>query len=317
MRVLVDGYIYGRSRFGGMVRYFDSLIRELSNRGYYVGLLLTHEIADHPSLPLTKEFVQTIVTTANTSSSEWDVLLASPSSDASVRARRTILTVHDLIDELHPELVDESSRFAGGTAPGLSETVRRADCIVAISQATKDDLLRYCDSPPGEITVVHHGADAAFLRPAHCFQDDSLHVLNRLGITKPYILVVGGRHGYKNVLKALTAYGTSGSADAYAFVAVGSQTTYSDEERDLIDRLRLDNVLLTGYIGDVDLARLYSSTSLFIMPSLLEGFGLPVLEAMACGAPVACSTTPALVEIGGGIPVFFDGTSVDAIAAGM
>jgi glycosyltransferase involved in cell wall biosynthesis len=311
-RLLVDGYIYSRSRFGGVVRYYDNLVTHLVDLGATVDLLIEKPLPDHNSLRALHncgvEFVSDI-------EHNYDAFLASYYSVASCIKPR-VLTVHDLIDELLPEQMPASARWTDWEY-GLSKrtAISAADRIIAVSHTTKSDLVRIYGVPPPSVITIYHGIERTFLHASDVDKDYHRAEVSRFGLPSLFVLYVGGRDGYKNFAKLLTAFGIADLPRSFALVAVGSQKEFSAEEQKIISRDRLaGRVLLMGFVTDTVLASLYSCTSLVVMPSLYEGFGLPLIEALSCGARVACSRAPSFVEIGGGFPFLFNADNEEAIA---
>lgn len=180
------------------------------------------------------------------------------------------------------------------------QVARNCDLLLAISNATREDVIARLGFPEDRVVNIHAAADARFRRldTPHEVHDATL---RRLGITRKYVLYTGNDDFRKNIRGAL---------EAFAFLPVALRREYqlvlnqADKQRivtELLPRygLTLDEVVITGYVNDVELVVLLNCCDLFIFPSLYEGFGLPVLEAMACGAPVIGgdnSSIPELIE---------------------
>ncbi len=226
----------------------------------------------------------------------------------------TVVTIHDLGYLHEPESHADRSRAYLDWSTRWS--VRAAQRIIAISQATKNDLMRFYGVPPSKVTVVYHGVDTQFRRTS----DDEINRAKRnLGIAGPFILFVGTVQPRKNLVRLISAFDTI--ADRYPdiqLVLAGKMGWKTDEIVATASRSPyLNRIKLPGHVPDADLPALYSAAELFALPSLYEGFGMPVLEAMACGTPVLISDRGALPEIGGDSAVIVDPTSVDDIANGL
>ena len=223
----------------------------------------------------------------------------------------SVLTVHDLIFRLFPEHHKRLNYWYLNAA--LPLYCRRASAIIAVSQATKRDLVRLYGLDPGKITVIHEAA-APHFAPASPAQMAGVRA--RYGLPDDYLLHVGTIEPRKNLNRLLeAAYGLRRAGHDIRLVMVGSRGWLYESFFQRLEELALgDAVILPGYVPDSDLAAIYSGAKLVAVPSLYEGFGLPVLEAMACGAPVVCSNTSSLPEVGGQAARYFDPTDVGAMA---
>lgn len=196
------------------------------------------------------------------------------------------------------------------------------DRIVAISENTKQDLVRFYGLPSDRIEVIYPSFSSRFHE--HNILPEKLpHVLRKYGIRSPYMLSVGGLAVHKNVYTALRAFlsliGKGHLAD-YTFVIVGEQSHTHVDERllGLASQHGEFRVRLTGAVNEDDLLYIYAGASLFLYPSLYEGFGIAPLEAMSCGVPVLASTAGPLPEVLAGSARMIDlVTDVDAVAEGM
>jgi glycosyltransferase involved in cell wall biosynthesis len=228
----------------------------------------------------------------------------------------TVVTIHDLgyraFPEAHPPLarryLDWSTRW--------SATVARR--VIVPSEATARDLSAAYGTPPGRIVVIPHGHHPRF-RPLDTSAVDA--GLARLGIARPYLLFVGTLQPRKNLSRVLAAFerlaagGWSGQ-----LVLVGQRGWLSDPIFAAIarpDSPAHGRVHLTGYLDDEDVPIVYNGAEALVFPSLYEGFGLPALEAMACGTPVLTSDTTSLPEVVGDAALKVDPLDTVAIADGL
>lgn len=213
------------------------------------------------------------------------------------RAWKSVVTVHDLAFLLYPEThTPESLRYY----TAARDSVRRAERVIAVSQRTASDTVRLLGVDPARIRVVYEAAAPVYApRPRETLRP----VAGRLGIDmeRPYILFVGTIEPRKNIPFLLEAFALlRGSIDAQLVLA-GPRGWLDAPIFAAHVRLGLgDSARFVGPVGEEDLAVLYSHASVVVLPSLYEGFGLPVVEAMACGAPVLCSKTVPALEIMGG-----------------
>lgn len=312
MKILFDGDIYSRTSFGGMVRYCNQLINGLVERGIQVDLVLS----DRAREPRGSGFPRCRRIQGTVDPDSYDLRHCSYCSGwGTIQAVPRVLTVHDMIDEMLPGPLVQMSSMAGRIVTKAS-AVLQADHVVAISHTTKRDLLRHVDVPEHRISVIHHGLDPALAADLVDSQSGRGRATDFQ--RKPYILHVGGREGYKNFTFLLRAFARSNTKDHATLVAVGSQQHFLADEQVVIDEHGLSaHVALTGYVPDEHLTALYAGAALVVVPSLYEGFGYPLLEAMACGAPIACSSAPALLELGQGVPLVFDPHDVHSAARAL
>jgi len=245
-----------------------------------------------------------------------------------IHPRRCVVTVHDLGYHYHPEAhtlfqnlyLRWSTRY----------NARSATKVLADSDATRRDLMRYYRIPEERIVVVYPGRDEALTPVSNPQALHSVH--SRYGLSKHYFLYVGTLQPRKNLVRLVEAF----AALTVAIRAASKQGEEGGEPvepqlvlagakgwlyAEIFDRARSlglgDHVVFTGYVPDADLPALLSGALAFVFPSLYEGFGLPVLEAMACGTPVICSNASSLPEVGGDAALLVDPLDVDAWANAM
>ena len=223
------------------------------------------------------------------------------------RRDRAVATVHDLGWQVHPELYEPRVRLMYRAL--FPWVLRRADRFIAVSRYTADDLVRRLGVSASRIEVVHHGLDPAFVVPA---------AIPRPPDQSPYLLAVGGVSPRKNTRRLVEAFtrwrDRGGHRAAYRLLITG---TSLDRE---VARHGADlpaGVSLLGYVDKAELPGLYAAAAAFVYPGIYEGFGLPILEAMACGTPVVTSTTGAAPEVAGEAAVLVDPFDVAGIAAGI
>jgi glycosyltransferase involved in cell wall biosynthesis len=211
----------------------------------------------------------------------------------------TVVTVHDLgyrhFPEAHPWrqrlYLEWSTRFSA----------RRATRVIADSAATKRDLTRFCGVPEGKITVVYPGYDDALARV------NAAAVRTRYGLPENYFLHVGTLQPRKNLMRLMEAVS---QAPAPVCLVLAGRAGWMAAP--ITARARW-----LEYVPDEDLAGLYSGAQALVFPSLFEGFGFPVLEAMACGTPVICSNMSSLPEVAGQAALLVDPQDVQALLRAM
>ena len=224
-------------------------------------------------------------------------LLWSPGNTGPLAVSRQVVTVHDAAALDHPEWFER--KFALWYSALLPRLVRRVRAIITVSDFSRDRIVQNTGIKPERINVIPNGVDRRFHRL------DAIavkKVITELGLTDPYILFVGSLEPRKN-LKMLLETWREGNFDG-ASLAVAGATAH------MFRTFQLDplpkGVRLLGRVGDDQLPALYSGAAGFVYGSVYEGFGLPPLEALACGCPVAVSDIPAHREVCGEAACYFD-----------
>jgi glycosyltransferase involved in cell wall biosynthesis len=224
-----------------------------------------------------------------------------------------IVTVHDLALLRWPEQVPR--RRHAFLSRAIPRAVRQARWVIAVSEATKQDVVRTFGIPPERVLVTPLGVDARF-RPAEPGRLAAFR--ERHGLSDPYLLWVGTLEPRKNLPRLLEAFAQLGSEIPHRLVLVGPEGWRTGELAATLERLALgDRVRFTGFVSNEVLPLWYAPADLFLFPSLYEGFGLPILEAMACGTPVVTSNVSSMPEVGGDAACYADPESADAIAAAI
>ena len=233
-----------------------------------------------------------------------------------VHPHRSVVTVHDLGYLYYPEAhrpldrlyLDLSTRY----------NARAATHLIADSSATKRDLIERYGIEPGKITVVYPGYDNTVFQPAR--DEEAIEAVKaRYGIAGDYALFVGTLQPRKNLIRLIEAFSNlQYPISNIQLVIAGKKGWLYWEIFRRVKELGLEgSALFPGYIAADDLPALLSGASLFVFPSLYEGFGLPVLEAMACGTPVVCSNISSLPEVAGDAALLVDPLDVEELAAAM
>ncbi|MFV9503747.1 MAG: glycosyltransferase family 4 protein [Oscillochloridaceae bacterium umkhey_bin13] len=231
----------------------------------------------------------------------------------------SVVTLHDLGYLAFPEAHTARRRLELDLTTRWS--LRAARCVIAISQATKNDLVRHYGANPERIRVVHHGLARDFQPSREPSQLAAVQA--RYDLNQPYFLYVGTLQPRKNLVRLIEAYAMAlpilkATAKPPLLGLAGRKGWLSEPIERRIAELGLGNyVRLLGYVPDADLVSLLSGALAFVFPSLYEGFGMPVLEAMACGTPVLTSNTTALPEVAGDAALLVDPHTTKAIAAGL
>ena len=233
-------------------------------------------------------------------------------------ARRKLVTVHDLAFLFYPDAAMPSlHHYLNVVVP---RSVRRADALVADSRHTAQDLNEQWQVPLDRITVVQGAVDHAHFRPVHDSQQLA-EVRQRYGLgQRPYILALSRLEPRKNFVRLIEAFAAARAAAQlpHRLVIGGRKGWLYESIFARVQELGLaEDVLFPGFVAEADLPALYSGAAFFAYPSLYEGFGLPIVEAMACGAPVLTGDNSCLPEAGGPGAIYVRAEDVDSIAEGI
>lgn len=240
-------------------------------------------------------------------------VLWSPANAGPIHHARHVVTIHDASVLDHPEWF--SAGFAAWYRFLLPRLAKNAVRILTVSEFSRKRLAETLSMDPERISVVPNGVDAKF----ETVQSKAAEaVLKRLGLPRDYVLALGSLEPRKNISGLLSAWALLLSRkeieeDVHLVVAGGKSSLFRDAGLPALP----DRVVLTGYIRDQDLPALYSRALAFVYPSLYEGFGLPPLEAMACGAPVVASGSTSIPEVTGNAALLVDPHEAESIAEGL
>ncbi|MGC8839402.1 MAG: glycosyltransferase family 4 protein [Anaerolineae bacterium] len=228
----------------------------------------------------------------------------------------TVVTVHDISYEFFPAFFSPRDRRMLGTLVPLS--ARRAARVIAVSEQTRQDLMRVYGIPGERIAVTYEAAAPGFAPVEDRARIEA--TCARYGIRRPYVLALGNLQPRKNVARLVEAFALARREGnlPHQLAVAGKAQWRESEVYAAVERLGLqDAVRFPGYVADEDLPALYSGADCFAYPSLYEGFGMPPLEAMACGTPVLASHAGALREVVGDAAWVVDPTDVEDIARGL
>ncbi len=230
----------------------------------------------------------------------------------------SVVTIHDVAYLFFPEYFSFALRNWLALASKIG--MARASKIITVSEATRQDVLTYYGVSPEKVVTIHHGVHSHFRQLDNSFRPAIEQTKQTYGIQHPYILYIGTLQRRKNIPRLLQAFYLLKQKYQipHQLVLVGQR--YHDlpehEISETIQRLTLNqDVIWPGYLGEDDMLLLLNGAELFVLPSLYEGFGMPLVEAMACGVPVACSNTSSLPEVVGDAGMLFDPDDVDSIAS--
>ncbi|MBI2907010.1 MAG: glycosyltransferase family 4 protein [Chloroflexi bacterium] len=231
-----------------------------------------------------------------------------------IHPRRSVVTIHDLGYLYYPEAHPTLERWY--LKQSTAWNARSATRIIADSEHTKQDIVRHLNVPPERVSVVYLAPSAEFRPDVDLREVASL--LNRYGIDREYILYVGPLHARKNVGRLVEAFALlrqRGRVNPRLVIA-GRKGWIPGEITRLLPTVG-DSVTLMGFVSPEELPLLYAGAGVFVMPSLFEGFGLPVLEAMACGTPVIASNATSLPEVAGDAALLINPESAEEIASAL
>lgn len=225
----------------------------------------------------------------------------------------TLLTLYDLIPEQFPQLVSPQARLL--TRLNTRLALRAGSHFLAISEATRRDFLAHYSLDPAKITAVPLAADPQFTPQP---ETAVAALRQKLHLPERYVLYLGINKPHKNLVRLVDAWAmvAQNVPDAPPLMIAGAWDARYEGVKTAVAQHNLSQKIhFLGRIADADLPVLYSGAALFVFPSLVEGFGLPVLEAMACGTAVACANSSSLPEVGGEAAAYFDATDSQQMAA--
>jgi len=322
MQILYDGYIYKVQKAGGISRYFNNIIKRLPES--FTPMLSTVNSQNNIELPhhnnlkllnynyfrpyristiLEKQFFN-----LNYQLKEYDIIhptyytLLSDRSVSSIKKPK-IITIHDMIYELFENKIDNSKTHIAWK----KDAVYAADAIICVSNNTKKDLLNFYPSVESKISVIYEGSE---LEAGDSYGDEAVPEYT-------YFIYVGGRTFYKNFIFLIKAFSELVKRNRYIRLCVVGPPFTKEELKLFVDLKLMDFILYYGYVTSNHLAKLYRCSVGLVYPSLYEGFGLPPLEAMACGAPVITSNCSSMPEITGDSAILIDPNSLDELIDAM
>jgi len=245
-------------------------------------------------------------------------------SQLSARKYKFVITVHDMIPFLFTNsyMKEQPFDYQFALKHGL-ELLKEADAIITVSESTKRDVAKYAKIPNERIHVIYEGVSEDLLLIDR-FESKAI-IKRKYGISEDYVLYLGGVDYRKNIKKLIISFNNLlVNSDAnFKLVLAGDVFTRKDNKDvkavcALIEKLNMaDNIKMPGLIDEKDLNALYGAANIFVFPSLYEGFGLPILEAMACGTPVITSNISSIPEVCGDAALLVDPNDVDSIAMAM
>lgn len=224
----------------------------------------------------------------------------------------SVVTIYDMVYKLYPETMDTQNLEL--LKKIMPRSVAESTKILTISKNSKKEIIDILDIDPQKISIAYPGFDK---KEFHKLPESSIKpYLEKFEIRKPYLFYLGTLEPRKNLDRIIKAYAAIGShKDSYDLVLAGAVGWKSESIFELINKYNLrDHIKIIGYISQEDKTALYNGATCFLYPSLYEGFGMPVLEAMACNCPVITSNTSSLPEVVGDAGVTVDPLNIDEIS---
>ena len=314
LKIAIDARMVTRSGIGTCIQHW------LKDVGYAIALGDPKDLEPYKNIPKHVPFISSIYGYKEQLRFPYQALyrekpdvLHIPHCNVPLFYRgKMMVTIHDLTHLIYPEflpikLVHWYFRFI------FWFVSKRADKIIVVSESTKKDLIRFYKTDESKITVIPSGVGKEFVRKTQK-EYDYLYEKFNIPRDKKILLYVGNLLPHKNLNGLLKGFAQMKSKENCRLIFVGKSfdgRTKATQERELgIEDLTIH----AGMVSQEDLVNFYNLADLFVLPSLYEGFGLPVLEAFACGTPVACSNTSSLPEVGGTIAKYFDPNDPASIA---
>ncbi len=324
-RVLVDDMIFRMQAAGGVNRYFIEILENILSDHKDIIPALQKTGPSRTPLPDSfrirrlkqfKKGPQRLRPLANAlliKSFRPDVFHSTYYQPAPSPDVKTLLTVYDFVFAQFPFLRQNAQAFVAEQ----KRAIETADAIVAISHETKRQILSRTDAKEERISVIYPAASGVFLE-SPTTSKEAEEFRSRCDIPGRYWLYVGSRNPYKNFNTLLRAFAMSAlESDMHLVVAGGNDTLDIPQTDFLLQQRLLDRLHLLPGLSDADLRRAYAGATAFIYPSLAEGFGIPLLEAMSCGTPVIASDIPVFHEVAADAALFFDPASQEDLANAM
>ena len=324
MNIVVDGIIFEKNPHGGIARIFNNILPIMCDMDPKLKITLflrknnltnvpKHHQITTISLGVVEKFrplrlwkpyhktIQKLIYRIHSENSDNKIWLSTYFTRPPINWKgKEVVWVYDMIYELFPRILPNSTSIINKKR----ESIEKADEIYCISNATEMDLHRIYGNTVGKTHVIHLSHDHIFkMNPNKEIKSE---------IPNHFILFIGSRSRYKGFKTLLEAYSDWEKKDKVKLVAVGRP--WNAEEENLIVTTRLtENIVLYESVSDEFLNDLYNNAEAFVYPSIYEGFGIPLLEAMACGCPVIASRIPSTVEIAREVPIYFEPNSTESL----
>ncbi|MZK52795.1 glycosyltransferase family 4 protein [Clostridium beijerinckii] len=233
---------------------------------------------------------------------------------------KVITTIHDMTYELYPETMDKKNLKR--IKSDIQYSVNRADKIVTVSESSKRDIIKFLNVDEAKIEIVYNGVEYHKFNKSYS-EDEKSKIRVKYNLQDNYILYMGTLEPRKNIESIIEAFSLFKKEDTMSnqntkLVIAGKKGWLFENIFNLVNKLSLkDEVIFTDYIEEEDKSLIYNMASLFVFPSLYEGFGIPVLEAMASSVPVITSNVSSLPEVAGDAAILVEPKDIKSIAEYM
>jgi glycosyltransferase involved in cell wall biosynthesis len=328
LKIIVDGIIYQLQWNGGISRIYNEVLPRMCNlddslnitlltEGTLKQVLPVHTHIRHRSIPLVRQYLRPWRLWKPVIPQIREILLKFRVGDTNTKIWHStfytmlegwnglsVVMVYDMIHERFPTLFAQQSESQFRVRK--KNCILAADALICISNATREDLQDFYGIDSNKIWVIPLAHSNTFNR----MMDVDCDPLNKT--TKPFFLYIGDRSHYKNFEGMLYTYSVWPGRNEVDIFVVGKPWSSSEEKR-LRELGVEEQVSLFTEINDEDLCYLYNKAAAFIYPSLYEGFGIPLLEAMACGCPIIASRIPSTLEVAGECPIYFEPGETDSL----
>jgi glycosyltransferase involved in cell wall biosynthesis len=327
MEVVVDGIIYQLQLYGGVSRVFSEILPRMCGIDDSLRIciltqgLLKQSLPKHAHIaccsipymnhcPYPKRLWKPIISAANrlmyrlkAGKGEGKIWHSTFYTVPAKWDGHLITSVYDMIHERYPDL------YNGANSDKFREkkrcSITRSDAVICISETTRQDVHHFYGLDLDSIYVAHLACSDVFRK-----LESPQSIPNTL-VNQPFLLYIGGRSHYKNFNLLTEAFSIWPQRKNVTLVLVGGRPWSDDEDNRLLKLGIRDRVQVLTDIDDQTLCQLYNQAVAFVYPSLYEGFGIPLLEAMACGCPIIASRIPSTIEIAAQRPIYFEPTEVD------
>jgi glycosyltransferase involved in cell wall biosynthesis len=314
MKVIYGHDVFTEQEYGGVTRYFSEIIQRINKSDFELEIIsglyfneylkYLHFGDDYQinGLAINKNLIANKYSLRSINEVYQSILLKDLKnvvyhqtyySPFPIRKNlKAVVTVHDMVHEIFPEMFHKFNV----TSYSKRTSCNRAEKIIAVSQSTKNDLINIFNIDPSRVEVIYHGSNfSEIFKDIEPRQDES-----------PYLLFVGKRQGYKNFDRILKIFARSQSISTYFKLICFGGGSFTREEIQKIEEYKLNDIVHHQSGPDSILAQYYRSARALIYPSLYEGFGIPLLEAMSMYCPVICSNSSSLPEVAADAAEYFD-----------